>query len=71
MKAINHANEYALTVYTLNNTGSLKRTLQYYHHAAPGEPCKGSPGVLHGNSTERFLPNNLVCLDCYSTTTRE
>ena len=31
--------------YTLNNIGSLKRTLQYYHHATPGEPYKGSPGV--------------------------
>ena len=31
--------------YTLNNIGSLKRTLQYYYHATPGEPCKGSPGV--------------------------
>ena len=30
---------------TLNNIGSLKRTLQYNHHATPGEPCKGSPGV--------------------------
>ena len=31
--------------HTLNDIGSLKRTLQYNHHAAPGEPCKGSPGV--------------------------
>ena len=31
--------------YTLNNIGSLKRTLQYYYYATPGEPCKGSPGV--------------------------
>ena len=27
------------------NIGYLKRTLQYYYHATPGEPCKGSPGV--------------------------
>ena len=31
--------------YTLNIIGSLKRTFQYYYHATPGEPYKGSPGV--------------------------
>ena len=25
--------------------GSLEGTLQYYHHATPGEPLQGSPGV--------------------------
>ena len=30
---------------TLNNTGFLVRTLQYYYHATPGEPLQGSPGV--------------------------
>ena len=24
---------------TLNNIGSLKRALEYYYNAAPGEPC--------------------------------
>ena len=31
--------------YTLNNIGSVKRTLQYYYHATPGDPLQGSPGV--------------------------
>ena len=31
--------------YTLKNIGASKRTLEYYYHATPGEPCKGSPGV--------------------------
>ena len=30
---------------TLNKIGLLERTLHYYHHATPGEPCRGSPGV--------------------------
>ena len=30
---------------TLNNIGSLEGTLQYYHHATPGELLQGSPGV--------------------------
>ena len=33
---------------TLNNIGSLEGTLQYYHHATPGEPLQGSPGVAWG-----------------------
>ena len=34
-----------LASYTLNNIGSLVRTLQYNHHATPGEPLQGSPVV--------------------------
>ena len=33
-------------IITLNNIGSLEGTLQYYHHATPGEPLQGSPGVV-------------------------
>ena len=33
-----------VNIYTLNNIG-LEGTLQYYHHATPGEPLRGSPGV--------------------------
>ena len=32
-------------VYTLNNIGFFKGTFQYYYHATPGKPCKGSPGA--------------------------
>ena len=40
----NYAN-YDLATFTLSNVGSLKGTLQYNHHATPGEPLQGSPGV--------------------------
>ena len=46
--------------YTLNNIGSLKRTLQYYYHATP---CRILLG-LHGISTEGFLLKNQYCLEC-------
>ena len=36
---------FLILIYTLNNVGSLKRTLQYNHHATTGEPFKGSPVV--------------------------
>ena len=45
--------------YTLNNIGSLKRTLQYNHHATPREPLLG----LHGDSTEGFLLKSLYWLE--------
>ena len=47
IKISNHAiiNRSTLLGYTLNDIGSLKRTIQYNHHATPGEPRKGSPGV--------------------------
>ena len=47
---------------SLNNIGHIKRTLQYYYHATPGEP-RVLLG-LHGDSTEGFLLKNLYCLEC-------
>ena len=49
--------------YIVNNIDSLKRTLQYYYHAAPLG--------LHGNSTEGFLLRNLYCLECRCLSERE
>ena len=43
MKIINITSQ--LVMYTLNNKGSSKKSNQYYYHATPGEPGKGSPGV--------------------------
>ena len=37
--------QWYIKLYTLNNIGSLEGTIQYYHHAIPGEPLQGSPGV--------------------------
>ena len=45
-----------LDPYTLNNIGYLEGTLQYYHHATPGEP-------LQGDRTEGFFLKNLYCLE--------
>ena len=36
---------YHHAYYVINNIGYLERTLEYYYHATPGEPCKGSPGI--------------------------
>ena len=32
----------SLEAHTLNNIGSIEGTLQYYYHAASGEPLQGS-----------------------------
>ena len=48
-------------VYTLNNISSLEGTLQYNHHATPGEPLQGSLGL---HCTEGFFLKNLYCLEC-------
>ena len=51
--------------YTLNNIGSLKRTLQYYSHATQENPARVLLG-FRGNSIEGLglLLNNLYCLEC-------
>ena len=33
-----HFSQIHIKFITLNNIGSLERTLQYYYHATPGEP---------------------------------
>ena len=55
--------------YTLNNICSIEETLQYNHHATPGEPCKVLLG-LHGDCTEGFFLKNLYCLECTSCESR-
>ena len=37
-RAVNERLGESRSIYTLNNIGSLEGTLQYYHHATPGEP---------------------------------
>ena len=51
-------------IYTLNNIGSLKKNLQYYYHATPGEPCKCSPGVAWYSRVPSKEPILLRVYEC-------
>ena len=50
-------------LHSLNNIGSLERTLEYYNHATPGEPLAGfSWGCMVRLLKGSFL-KNLYCLE--------